>query len=86
MSRQEYDDAFAAKQTAEASLEAARAAEQTAAIDLGYARIYSPLNGIVGFTEAQLEIWSAPVHAACSRPSPRPTRSGSASPFRNRST
>jgi membrane fusion protein (multidrug efflux system) len=54
VSRQEYDDAFAAKQTAEASLEAARASEQTAAIDLGYARIYSPLNGIVGFTEAQL--------------------------------
>ncbi len=54
VSRQEYDDAFANKQTAEASLEAARAAEQTASLDLGYAHITSPLNGIVGFTEAQI--------------------------------
>ncbi len=54
VSRQEYDDAFADKQTAEASLEAARAAEQTASLDLGYAHITSPLNGIVGFTEAQI--------------------------------
>jgi|KBSMisStandDraft_5_1062788.scaffolds.fasta_scaffold87389_2 membrane fusion protein (multidrug efflux system) len=54
VSRQEYDDAFAAKQTAEAQLESARAAEQTASIDLGYASIRSPLGGIAGFTEAQI--------------------------------
>ena len=54
VSKQEYDDAFANKQTAEASLEAARAAELTASLDLGYAHITSPLNGIVGFTEAQI--------------------------------
>jgi membrane fusion protein (multidrug efflux system) len=54
VSRQEYDDAFAARQTAEAQLEAARAAEQTASIDLGYSSVHSPLNGIAGFTEAQI--------------------------------
>jgi membrane fusion protein (multidrug efflux system) len=54
VSRQEYDDAFAAKQTAEAQLESARAAAQTASIDLGYASIRSPLAGIAGFTEAQI--------------------------------
>lgn len=54
VSRQEYDDAFAAQQTAEAQLEAARAAELTAQLDLGYSSIHAPLNGIVGFTEAQI--------------------------------
>jgi membrane fusion protein (multidrug efflux system) len=54
VSRQEYDDAFAARQTAAANLEAARATEQTAEIDLGYSSIHSPLDGIVGFTEAQI--------------------------------
>ena len=54
VSRQEYDDAFAAKQTAEAQLESARAAQQGASIDLGYASIRSPLSGIAGFTEAQI--------------------------------
>jgi membrane fusion protein (multidrug efflux system) len=54
VSRQEYDDAFAARQTGEAQLEAARAAEQTARIDLGYSSIRSPLTGIAGFTEAQI--------------------------------
>jgi hypothetical protein len=83
VSKQEYDDAFANKQTAEAGLEAARAAEQTASLDLGYATprrltvsgIPGPDRNLVG-----------PGQRACSPRSPRPIRSGFASRFRSGST
>jgi membrane fusion protein (multidrug efflux system) len=51
ISRQEYDTAVQAKRAAEASLAAAKAAETNADLDLSFARVVSPADGIAGKTE-----------------------------------
>lgn len=48
VSRQDFDDAEAARLTAEASVAAARAALDTARIDLGYTELRSPITGRIG--------------------------------------
>jgi len=53
ISRQQYDDALAAREGAAANLEAAKADVDSARIELGYTRIYSPLDGIAGKTEVK---------------------------------
>lgn len=53
ISRQQFDDALAAEQNAAALLKSARAALDTATIQLDYTRIYSPIDGLVGKTEVK---------------------------------
>lgn len=53
VSRQEYDTAVSAQDAAAASVEAARAVEDNAKIDLGYTKIYSPIDGIIGKTQVK---------------------------------
>ncbi|MET0962275.1 MAG: efflux RND transporter periplasmic adaptor subunit [Noviherbaspirillum sp.] len=48
ISRQEYDDALAAQKQAQADLEAARANQQTASLNLGYATVTAPISGRIG--------------------------------------
>lgn len=48
VSRQEYDDATAALKQAEADVEAAKAAVETARINLAYTRITAPISGRIG--------------------------------------
>jgi len=48
VSRQEYDDAVARAQQADANVLAAQAALETAEINLGYTRVTSPIDGRVG--------------------------------------
>jgi len=48
ISRQEYDDALAAQKQARADLEAARATQQTASLNLGYATVTAPISGRIG--------------------------------------
>lgn len=48
VSRQDYDDAIAALRTAEAQVKVAQAAVRNSQIELGYARISSPIGGRVG--------------------------------------
>jgi membrane fusion protein (multidrug efflux system) len=48
VSRQEYDDAVAARKVAEADVAAGHAAVQTASINLGYTAVTSPLSGRIG--------------------------------------
>jgi len=48
ISHQEYDNAIAQAQQADAAIAAARAALQTADINLGYTRVTSPINGRIG--------------------------------------
>jgi membrane fusion protein, multidrug efflux system len=48
VSRQEYDTAMAAQKSAEADVSAARAAEQTARINLGYTAVTAPVSGRIG--------------------------------------
>ncbi|HLU79041.1 MAG TPA: efflux RND transporter periplasmic adaptor subunit [Burkholderiaceae bacterium] len=48
ISRQEYDNAVAAAKQAEAAIAAARAAVQSAEINLGYTRVESPIDGRIG--------------------------------------
>lgn len=48
VSKQEYDDAFAAQKQAEADVAAGKAAVQTAALNLGYATVTSPISGRIG--------------------------------------
>jgi membrane fusion protein (multidrug efflux system) len=48
ISRQEYDDALAAQKQAQADLEAARATQQTASLNLGYATVTAPISGRIG--------------------------------------
>lgn len=51
ISRQEYETAVQAKRAADASLEAAKAAETNAELDLSYSRVLSPTDGVAGKTE-----------------------------------
>ncbi len=48
ISRQEYDNAIAASGQAEAAIAAAKAALQSADIDLGYTKVVSPIDGRIG--------------------------------------
>ncbi len=48
VSKQEFDDAMATKQQAQADVAAARAAMESAKINLGYSRIVSPISGVIG--------------------------------------
>jgi len=53
ISRSEYDDALTNLQTSRANLDAAKAALDSVQLDLGYARMTSPIDGIAGFSEVQ---------------------------------
>jgi membrane fusion protein (multidrug efflux system) len=53
VSMQELDNALAAQSAAIAQVDAARAAADKAELDLGYATIASPIDGIVGITEVK---------------------------------
>ena len=48
VSRQDYDNAYAAMRQAEAELAAAKAAVETARINLGYTKIKAPISGRIG--------------------------------------
>jgi membrane fusion protein (multidrug efflux system) len=48
VSKQEYDDAIAAQKTAEADVLTAKAARQTAGLNLGYATVTAPISGRIG--------------------------------------
>ncbi|MDP3844684.1 MAG: efflux RND transporter periplasmic adaptor subunit [Oxalobacteraceae bacterium] len=48
ISKQEYDDASAARQQAAADVAAAKAARTTAALNLGYTRVTAPISGRIG--------------------------------------
>jgi membrane fusion protein (multidrug efflux system) len=50
VSQQELDNALSNQDAARAQVDAARAAADKAALDLGYARITSPIDGVVGTT------------------------------------
>jgi membrane fusion protein (multidrug efflux system) len=50
VSQQELDDSLAERDAARSQVDAARAAVDKAALDLGYARITSPINGLIGTT------------------------------------
>ena len=51
VSQQELDDAVSAQDAARSQVDAARAAVETARLNLGYTRVYSPIDGLVGTTE-----------------------------------
>lgn len=48
ISKQDYDDAYATQKQAEADVAASKAALQTAALNLGYATVTSPISGRIG--------------------------------------
>ncbi len=50
VSQQELDNALSSQDAARAQVDAARAAAEKATLDLGYARITSPIDGVVGTT------------------------------------
>jgi membrane fusion protein (multidrug efflux system) len=52
VSQSDLDAAIAQRDAAMAGVEAAEASLESARIELGYTRIYSPINGIIGKTEA----------------------------------
>jgi membrane fusion protein (multidrug efflux system) len=54
VSKSDYDAALASKEAAEASLEAAKANLELAEINLSYTELKSPINGIIGKTEARV--------------------------------
>lgn len=53
VSQKELDDARAAQDAARTQVEAARAAVDTATLNLGYTRVYSPIDGLVGSTQVK---------------------------------
>jgi membrane fusion protein (multidrug efflux system) len=53
VSRQELDNAVSAQDAARAQVDAAKAALDEATLDLGYARITSPIDGLVGTTNVK---------------------------------
>jgi membrane fusion protein, multidrug efflux system len=53
ISKEEYETAVSMEQAAGASLSAARAVEENAKIQLGYTKIYSPIDGLVGKTQVK---------------------------------
>jgi len=54
VSQSDLDGAVASYEAAQASVEAAQANLRAAQIQMGYARIYSPISGIIGKTEAKV--------------------------------
>ena len=50
VSQRELDDARAAQDAARSQVEAAKAAVDKATLDLGYTRVTSPINGLIGTT------------------------------------
>jgi membrane fusion protein, multidrug efflux system len=53
VSQQELDNSLSAQEAARAQLDAQRAAVDKATLDLGYARITAPLDGLVGTTQVK---------------------------------
>ena len=53
VSQKELDDARAAQDAARSQVDAARAVVETAALNLGYTRVYSPIDGLVGTTQVK---------------------------------
>lgn len=53
ISRQALDDAFAAERSASSAVTSARAALESTEIELGYAKIHAPIDGLVGKTEVR---------------------------------
>jgi membrane fusion protein (multidrug efflux system) len=53
VSQQELDDARSALDAARSQADAARAAVDTATLNLGYTRVYSPIDGLVGSTQVK---------------------------------
>lgn len=53
ISRQEYETAVSAQQAAAAALEAAKALEDNARIDLGYCKVYAPIDGLIGKSQVK---------------------------------
>ncbi|RZS64990.1 membrane fusion protein (multidrug efflux system) [Kerstersia gyiorum] len=67
VSRQEYDNALSASREAEAAVVAAKAALESAAINLGYTKVTSPISGRIGeplVTEGALVEGSTATHMA----------------------
>ena len=54
VSKQDLDAALAQFEAAEGSVQAARARVEQAMIELGYTRIRSPVNGLIGITQAKV--------------------------------
>ncbi len=54
ISQQELDDAIQNQKTAQAKIESAKAAVEQANLNLGFATIRSPLNGVAGLARAQV--------------------------------
>ena len=63
VSQQEYDNAVQNERGAQASVQAAQAAVETAKINLGFTEIRSPIDGIVGVAQAQLGDFVGPSSA-----------------------
>ncbi len=53
ISREEYDTAVSAQLAASASVDAAKASEKDAELNLGYTNVYSPIDGLVGKTQVK---------------------------------
>ena len=53
VSQRELDDALSAQQAAQSEVKAAVAAVERATLDLGYARVTAPINGLVGATQVK---------------------------------
>jgi membrane fusion protein, multidrug efflux system len=54
VSQKDLDDAIAAEQSAQASVQSAKATYDKAALDLGFTKITSPIAGIAGIAKAQI--------------------------------
>ena len=67
VSQEELDDAIQANLAAKASLAAAQAAANTAQLNLEFASVTSPIDGIAGTAPPKSAIWSAPPPATSPR-------------------
>lgn len=54
VSQKDLDDAIAAEQSAQATVMSTKAASDKAALDLGFTRLTSPIDGIAGIAKAQI--------------------------------
>jgi membrane fusion protein, multidrug efflux system len=54
VSQKDLDDAIAAEQSAQAAVQSAKASYEKAALDLGFTKITSPIDGIAGIAKAQI--------------------------------
>jgi membrane fusion protein (multidrug efflux system) len=53
ISKEEYETSVSAEQAAKASVDAARAASQDAELNLGYTKVYAPIDGLIGKTQVK---------------------------------